>query len=471
MSHGLMIVGMVCLLGALPAMATSVRIDTDRMLMVDGQRTFILGLYENPKDDAELKRAAEAGFNLVRCASERSALDRVWSHGVRAWLNTGSAIDLSQDTEERRRALTDMTARFGSHPALLVWEVPDEALWNCWYSALCWQSHDERAKQREAIQALEDKQLAETLVAIQADAEEAFQKGRYTEYDRLAERIWKQLGKESPNPSLKVSTASERAATMCSGMKAGYAVLRSLDPHHPVWMNHAPRNSIQQLAAFNDAADIVGCDIYPVPQYRGGHADIADRSLATIGAYTVRMQQAAPQKPVWMVLQGFAWWDISDTKDERDREVFRRPTFAESRFMAYDAIVRGARGILYWGTEFIEKDSALWKDLLTLARELSGLQPVLSAPDASRELTVEIGETWGSVDRGVVVLGKQAKDGLWLIVVNEWPDPLRYTIAGLADLEGMTYIERVSGMATTVWEGRVSALIPGHEVQVLLPRP
>src|SRR5690606_26326563 len=128
------------------------------------------------------------------------------------------------------------------------------------------------------------------------------------------------------------------------GMREGYSLLRTLDPKHPVWMNHAPRNQIAQLMAFNDAADIVGCDIYPVPfSADNGHSDIGLRTIASVGAYTDRMQESAPGKPVWMVLQGFGW---SDIQPER-KEFMRRPEGHETRFMAYDAIVHGARGILY----------------------------------------------------------------------------------------------------------------------------
>ena len=147
---------------------------------------------------------------------------------------------------------------------------------------------------------------------------------------------------------------------MCAGMIEGYKRLRQLDPAHPVWMNHAPRNQVAQLAAFNQGADIVGCDIYPVPfTTKVGHSDLAERTAAAVGAYTERMQQSAPGKPVWMVLQGCGWGDIQPQRTDEERKELRRPNWKETRFMAYDAIVRGARGILYWGTHAIEKDSKL----------------------------------------------------------------------------------------------------------------
>ena len=77
----------------------------NKMAIVDGQPVFLLGLYENPQDDDKLKEAAQAGFNLVRCAPNREALDRLQAQGVKAWINLGANLDLSEKTEARKAAL------------------------------------------------------------------------------------------------------------------------------------------------------------------------------------------------------------------------------------------------------------------------------------------------------------------------------------------------------------------------------
>ncbi|OHB79623.1 MAG: hypothetical protein A2Z25_03485 [Planctomycetes bacterium RBG_16_55_9] len=56
------------------------------------------------------------------------------------------------------------------------------------------------------------------------------------------------------------------------------------------------------------------------------------------------------------------------------------PSFDESRFMAYDAIVHGARGILYWGSHYL-KSSEFRQSLYALTSELAALQPFLVAED------------------------------------------------------------------------------------------
>lgn len=457
---------MVMCFGSVAAYGAS--IDFDRMMVVDGKRTFVLGLYENPKDDAVLKQVGDAGFNLVQAPVDAAALDRLGSFGLHGWVNTGGCIDFSDDRAGREDQMRKMVETVGGHSALMVWEVPDEALWNCWYMAMDWRRNSEPGQQNTAIAALSDKTLSEELTKMRAEADRLFKRGDIAGFDETADGIWRKLGKE-PKPGMELSLSQQRQDKMCAGMREGYAALRKLDPNHPVWMNHAPRNQLDQLAAFGKATDIAGCDIYPVPEYRTGHSDLADRSLASVGAYTVRMQDSVPGKPVWMVLQGFGWADIATNPSEEDKKVNRRPDFAESRFMAYDSIVRGARGILYWGTAYIEKDSALWADLLKLVRELADLQPVLSAPDADLKIDLTFAQTWGSVDHTVQVLPKKVDGKVWLLVVNECNDPLTYTIQGLSGLDGTVYSDPADERQTRVENGRMTLAIQGHGVQVLKP--
>ncbi len=448
---------------AVPAM-----LDDDGMLLVDGRRLFILGLYENPTDDAVLREAAAAGIKLVYAAASRESLDRLGSHGVYAWLNTGSHIDLSENADARGAGLKEMVERFADHPALLVWEVPDEALWNTWYNALLWRGGAEPKALAEQIAALEDATQRDQLSADLERSRALHREGCYAASEKLAEDLWRALGQNSPHPELGLANAPHRAGRLYQGMVKGRALLGELDPVHPVWMNHAPRNQVAQLARFNEAADIVGCDIYPVPESpHVRHSDLLDRTLASVGAYTRRMQQAAPGKPVWMVLQGFGWGDIQPERPPEIREQLRRPTLAETRFMAFDAIVHGARGILYWGTAYIEKDSTCWRDLLTVVKELDDLQPVITGHDVSHaSVRVTIEETFGSHDEGVTVLPKRVENEWWLIVVNERSDPLTYMAR--FDLLGQSgsFRERYTGAVVDLQDSAFRHTIPGYGVQI-----
>ncbi len=454
---------------AVCAWAAPAAISDDCMLVVDGKRMFVLGLYENP-NDANLDEVADAGFNLVRTSADSAAIDRLWAKGIYSWINTGPSIDLGSDTDSRKSDLSSMVVGFSSNPGFLVWEVPDEALWNAWYRATQWRRGEEPRQQNALIADLKDSDLKSALREMREDADAAYNRGEPEVGEQLADEIWRKLDKTPPHPELNLSNAPQRADRLAEGMLQGYNYLQSVDPKHPIWMNHAPRNSIAQLAQFDRAADIVGCDIYPVPRGTGnGHSDLADKSLSCVGAYTRRMQEAAPGKPVWMVLQGFGWSDLDKNKDPNKPDERRRPNPDESRFMAYDAIVNGARGILYWGTAYVEKDAPFWTELLSLVTELSAQQPVLSAPDAALDINVALAQTWGSVDRGVRVLPKQVGDKLYFLVVNEWGEPLVYTLHGLESVEGTRYRDPVTEANTIVEHGALTLPIRGHGVHVLEP--
>jgi hypothetical protein len=460
---------MFILLGS-SALAAEVVIDDDRMAVVDGERAFILGLYENPKEDAVLEQLADAGFNLVRASANQESLDRLWERGLHAWLTTGYSIDLSSDADGRVKKLDKMVADFASHPALMVWEVPDEALWNCWYQPYTWRVNTEAKLQAERIEKLEDESLKAKLHAMQEESFACWRRGDIKGRETVCDAIWAALGEESPKPGLNLSDSSKRVETMAGGFLKGYQHLRQQDPAHPVWMNHAPRNQLRDLSLFNQAADIVGCDIYPAPWSTNTHTDLPVKTLAAVGAYTNRMQAASPTKPVWMVLQGCGWADLDANASEETIRLKRRPKFKETRFMAYDAVVHGARGILYWGTSYIEKDSEMWEDLLRVAKEMSDLQPVLSAPDADLAVSVEIGPTWASVEQAVEVLPKRVKGKTWFVVVNEYHEPLSYTITGMDALDGIMYSDQADAREVTVKHGSLTLTIGGLGVQILEPR-
>ena len=421
------------LLAAFPVWSAEVTINQDRVAVIDGQPTFILGLYENPEDDAVLKGAADAGFNLVHSSATKESLDRLQNAGTGAWINTGGDIDFSEDATAKQARLAETAKALGAHPALIVWEVPDEALWNAWYLSEMWRVVDEPRQLKTEVDALGDRALAEKLGANLTALKQFYDLGRWAEGEALADSVWTALGKPIPQPGYGLSTAPERAAKLGEGMLEGYHALRALDPTHPIWMNHAPRNTIEDLAFFDRAADIVGCDIYPVPESPLiRHSDLANRTLGSVGAYTRRMQDAAPGKPVWMVLQGTGWGDFHENFQAENKQAMRRPRKDETRFMAYDAIAHGARGLLYWGTQFVEKDSPFWLELLDVVKELDSLQNVLTAPDSATKPAIGIGPTNRSLDRTVAVLSKAVPGGDWHIVVNEFEGPLAVTVGSLS---------------------------------------
>lgn len=451
----------------------NMRIDGDGMAVINGKRTFMLGMYEIPGDDV-IDQVSRAGINIIAVpfqdtVSTKNSLDRLASHKLGAWVSGN--FDLSSNPGRVKGQLQQMARSFSSHPALLVWEVPDEALWNVTTKAWDYRVNKELkmlngliAEVNDSTQRLHLKERADAVSTCYFSAE-------YAKGQQIADSLMKVFSKMVAGPEYDLTTTWRMADEVAAGIKSGYDFMKSLDPVHPVFMNHAPRNSVSRLTSYSQAGDIIGCDIYPVPEYKIEHSDLADLSMASVGNYTRRMRQAAAGKPVWMVLQGFGWGDLFTHETPEKRKELRQPTLEETRFMAYDAIANGARGICYWGTYLISKESPFWNELMQVIREIHDLQPVLSSRDAGLKTVVTVDESFNSFDRPVQVLPKQVGRDIHFIVVNENKNrnPVIYNIQGLEKLNGTRYTDRISGKKSTVENGTLRFPITGQAVQVLQP--
>jgi hypothetical protein len=182
-----------------------------------------------------------------------------------------------------------------------------------------------------------------------------------------------------------------------AGLVRAYETINELDGDHPVVIIQAPRSPVSHLVPYRAACDITGADIYPISYPPGIHAKTANRDISLVGDLTKRMRQAAGPKAVWMTLQ-IAWSGAAPTKANPGR-VPRFPSLHEERFMAYQAIVNGARGLNFFGGHMTQvatpADAAagwnwsFWQQVLRpLVRELSSplLQPALVAPDAQQRV-------------------------------------------------------------------------------------
>jgi hypothetical protein len=186
-----------------------------------------------------------------------------------------------------------------------------------------------------------------------------------------------------------------------------YGTMRRLMPTHLFWQNQAPRNSIEDLARYCRAADVSGMDIYPVEG--ASHSDLANKTLSVVGDEVDKNRETVhDRKPIWAILQGFGWsaW-------EKDPAAHKRaPTWNETRFMAYDSILHGATGIIYWGASYEDRESDIWNSLRRMASELKELTPALVSPDV---VSVEV----ESADGAVIATGRRVEGKLWILAVNE----------------------------------------------------
>ncbi|MBI3853925.1 MAG: hypothetical protein HY298_27175 [Verrucomicrobia bacterium] len=343
--------------------ASSVRLDSDGMLVVNGRREFILGLYSLPNAPNPLEETRNAGFNLVNLPANAADFAKAREHGLYGWTSLGSISPHNRAEAEARIRKTVLALK--DEPALLFWETEDEPTF-----------------------------------------------------------VWKKTEARVPPADIIES----------------YRFVKQLDPAHPLYLNHSPTNLVSTLRRYNDGADIVATDIYPVipPGIRelyalwpdGQQGDFLNPHISQVGQYAAKMREVAGAKRVvFTVLQAFAWENLREK--DRDPKMTLYPTRQQLRFMAWQSVVHGVNGLLYWGLSYAPPEAPLWNDLKTVARELSELKEALAARKAKLNLSPEYHDTGHSLDRGIEWTAKPTKNGVVLIAVNADKNPVEVTVSGL----------------------------------------
>jgi hypothetical protein len=174
-------------------------------------------------------------------------------------------------------------------------------------------------------------------------------------------------------------------------LRTAYELIHEADPDHPVWIVQAPRGSVETLRPYNEAYDIGGIDIYPISYPPGTHSNEANKEISMVGDFAQRIGKTVEgKKPFWMTLQ------IAFSGTVKPGKTLRFPTFPEQRFMSYQAVINGARGLVYFGGQLPqtlnERDAALgwnwtyWDQVLRRVVEELGdrspIAPALVAPDS-----------------------------------------------------------------------------------------
>jgi hypothetical protein len=127
-------------------------------------------------------------------------------------------------------------------------------------------------------------------------------------------------------------------------LRVYYDTVHALDPHHPIWITQAPRGTVEDWKPYSQYFDIGAVDIYPISYPPGTHSGIDNKDISVVGDYALRIRQSTDfRKPTMMVLQ-ICWSGVA-----KPGKTLRFPTFAEERYMTYQAIIDGARGLVYFG--------------------------------------------------------------------------------------------------------------------------
>jgi hypothetical protein len=200
----------------------------------------------------------------------------------------------------------------------------------------------------------------------------------------------------------------------------------AIDPDHLFVIIEAPRGTAADLAQYSAVCSGHGVDIYPV-----AFGD-ADPDLSQVGRWTRTIRSITSSRAVFTTLQ-----ICFSGSDPSGSGAFVVPTHRQARFMAYDAIINGARGLIFFGGNIpachTSADAALgwnwtfWNGVLKgLVGELGRhgrLYPALLVPDTGPRVRAD--------DPGTEICSRQVGETIWVIAAHRGRRTRDVTISGL----------------------------------------
>ncbi len=159
-----------------------------------------------------------------------------------------------------------------------------------------------------------------------------------------------------------------------------YRMFRDLSPDLPTLLVHF---KTQLLRPMGKTTDILGLDNYPVPRAPLTEvSDFIDQGYAAVDG----------RKPVWMVLQAFAWYQYREPEQpvegnprariptESELRHGRAPTRDEVRCMTYLSLTHNSKALLYYcyyDLRVLPQYEEMWGWLKEIGAEVKELNPAL----------------------------------------------------------------------------------------------
>lgn len=140
-------------------------------------------------------------------------------------------------------------------------------------------------------------------------------------------------------------SCDESEVSSIPSLRERQRLLEELDPDHPTWtvLYQAPL-----IRKYMGTFDVIGTDPYPVadlgqyPKRNDGMRRVTDWTRQTWeGVFS-------GNRPLWQVPQCFDWAIIRKTEAERLAAPSRPPTYDEVRNMAWQCLVGGANGLVFY---------------------------------------------------------------------------------------------------------------------------
>lgn len=217
-------------------------------------------------------------------------------------------------------------------------------------------------------------------------------------------------------------------------LRTYYETIHSLDPNHPVWITQAPRGTADDLRPYARFYDIGAIDIYPVSYPPGQHAprDSKNKGLSLVGDYAQIIRDANDTRTTMMVLQ-ICWSGVT-----KPGKTLLFPTFPEERYMTYEAIINGARGLVFFGGNvracWNDQDTAFgwnWnfynralRPVLDELRPDGPLYPALVAPDSKLPVRAASGS-------GVELVVRESGDFIYVLAARRESETSEVNFTGI----------------------------------------
>eukprot|EP01043_Picozoa_sp_COSAG02_P036458 COSAG02_NODE_2670_length_8288_cov_6.629792_3_plen_312_part_00 len=170
---------------------------------------------------------------------------------------------------------------------------------------------------------------------------------------------------------------------LCAGhQEAHYQWTRDTDPDHPAW---SVLYEAGFLAQYMGTFDVVGTDPYPINAPY--NASSTDGQAAKVGQEVDTSQMGIDSaRPLWEVIQAHNLRDYN-----KGCTGCRTPSAKEERSMAWQAICRGANGIVYYSFFDIKRNDDVsfateWEILSNVAAEIDKFAPVLLSDEGAAPL-------------------------------------------------------------------------------------
>jgi hypothetical protein len=199
-----------------------------------------------------------------------------------------------------------------------------------------------------------------------------------------------------------------------------------IDRDH-LWVTvQAPRAGVWSLHPYAEVTDVHGVNSYPIA------IGDPDPELGEVGSWTNVLRWATPRQAVWTTLQICWSWSYDAAGN------FTLPTFEQERFMAYHAIINGARALAFYGGQnprcWGQLDAAggwnwtFWERVLEpLVRELGAgslIAAALVSPGSTRILATS--------DATVQAISRRGRGGeTWVLAARTGEESQPVTIGGL----------------------------------------